>query len=150
VSPGSELPPLVLRCRPLWRLALGGSAAAQIVLATALLAGRLRDPLAGSGLEDALGPVLLVLGLASAWFVARHCFTRLLLDERGFRLRGPLGSEDVAWGSVVRWERLRGAGGLGVLRVVHGEGRRRLTIPLIYEDCHLLELGLRQGGFPRY
>ena len=149
MSPAPDLPPLVLRCRPAWRLVLGGSAMAQIVLGTALLAGRLRDPFAGGFLEGAPGPAILLLGLASAWFVARHCFSRLLLDERGFRVLGPLGAEDVPWGSVVRWERPRHGRGLGVLRVVHGEGRR-LSIPLIYEDGHLLELGLRQGGFPRY
>ena len=149
MSPAPDLPPLVLRCRPAWRLALGGSAVAQIVLGTALLAARLRDPFAGGPFEDAAGPALLILGLGSAWFVARHCFTRLLLDERGFRLRGPLGEEDVPWTSVVRWERPRNTRGLGVLRVVHGDGRR-VSIPLIYEDGHLLELGLRQRGFPRY
>jgi hypothetical protein len=144
------LPPLILRCRPLWRLLLAGAAAGQILLGTALLAGRVRDPLGHTPLHDLPGAALLALGLATAWFVVRHCFARLVLDDRGFRVRGPLLDRVVPWGSVVRWERPRGAGGLGVLRIVHGEDRRRLSIPLIYEDQHLLELGLRQGGFPRF
>ncbi len=144
-----SLPPLVLRCRPVWRLLFGLGAGVLLVLGTGGLARAGIDP-APSWALTAAPLVCLASGCGCAYFAARYCLARLVLDDRGFSLKGPLGGREVAWAAVVRWERLSGRGGPASLRVVHGPGRRRLTVPLIYEDCHVLEIGLQQRGFPRY
>ncbi|HXH28686.1 MAG TPA: hypothetical protein VNL37_06550 [Candidatus Polarisedimenticolia bacterium] len=94
--------------------------------------------------------ILLPAGAGCAWLVARYGFARLVLDERGFALVGPLGGAFVAWSEVEEWTRWSGLGGPPTLHVVHGAGRRRLSVPLIYEESHILEVGLHQRGFPRF
>jgi hypothetical protein len=149
VSDREPLPALVLRCRPVWRLVYLGSALLLLALGAAVLAGRISDPrrpwIAAWG-----PPVLILAGAGCAYFSARYCLARLVLDDRGFRLEGVLGSREVVWSEVVRFERRAARGGPAILWIVHGPERRRLSIPLVYEDGHLLELGLMQGGFPRF
>jgi len=149
VIPDGSLPPLVLRCRPLFRLLYGGAAFALLGTGTAGLA---QETVPGSSffMETAAPALLILFGAGCAYFTARYAFSRLILDQRGFRLVGPLRNDDVPWASVVRWQRLRIRGGPATLRVVHGEALRRLSIPMIYEECTLLEIGLGQGGFPQF
>jgi hypothetical protein len=97
----------------------------------------------------AAGIVLLAFGAGCAAFFLRYCLARVLLSDRGFVLTGPLRApEDVPWSEVVAWRRVRIGAGPATLRIVHGPGRRRLSVPMIYEDSHLLEIGLGQGRFP--
>jgi hypothetical protein len=119
------------------------------MLGTAGLAERLGG-LADDGVPLPLSVLLLLSGAGCAYFAMRYCLSRLILDEHGFRLVGPLGGTDVAWNSVVRWESRRLPAGPAVVRVVHEPGRRRLSIPLIYEDSHALVIGLGQRRFPQY
>lgn len=149
--PGSPsgLPPLVLRCRPVWRLLYGASALALFVLGSEALVVAVHDP-AADLLALATAPILLVAGAGCAYFMARYGFATLVLDDAGFRLAGPLGSDRVDWIEVSDWSRFPRHGGFGILRVVAGTDRRRVTVPLIYEEAHLLELGLAQRRFPRY
>ncbi len=149
MSPGDPLPPLVLGCRPGWRLAFSSAAAALLLLGLLGLSGR-EDDLFPSWFPLEAAPILLLLGLAAGYFVGRFCFARLLLDAVGFRLVGPLVDRRVPWSAVVRWERRARRGGPATLWIVHGSERSRLLIPLIYRDSHLLDLALRQRGFPRY
>jgi hypothetical protein len=147
VSDDPSLPPLVLHCRPLWRLS--GLVVAAVLLGLGVLG------LAGmQGAETDVpawaAPILLAAGAACAWFVARYGFARLVLNDRGFSLVGPLGKTSVAWSEVERWTRRPGLGGPATLHVVHGPERRRLSVPLIYEESHILEVGLHQRGFPRF
>ena len=87
----------------------------------------------------------------SACYAGRYCLSRLVLDEIGFRLVGPLVERQVLWSDVREWKRRPAHGGpaAGVL-IVHGAARRRLFIPLIYEESQALVVGLAQRGFPRY
>lgn len=149
MSARDPLPPLVLRCRPAYRLLYSATAIVLLAAGTACLAGLDAAP-SRAWLGTLAPPILLGLGATCAYFVTRYCFARLVLDDAGFRLVGPLDARDVPWASVVRWERRTQRGGPPTVRVVHGPARRRLSIPLIYEDCHILEVGLSQGGFPRY
>jgi hypothetical protein len=143
VTASDPLPPLVLRCRPVWRLAFGGTA----ILLLGMGAGVLATPGPSEARWTAI--VLFAFGAGCAHFFLRHCLARLSLDDRGFTIRGPLSaSRAVAWDAVVDWERARVSAGPAALRIVHGAGRERLSVPLIYEDCHLLEVGLLQRRFP--
>jgi hypothetical protein len=149
VSAREPLPSLVLRCRPAYLLLYGATAVLLLAGGAACLAGLDAAP-SRAWLSTLAPPILLGLGGTCAYFVARYCFARLVLDDAGFRLIGPLETSDVPWASVIRWERRTQRGGPATLRVVHGPEGRRLSIPLIYEDCHILEVGLRQGGFPQF
>jgi hypothetical protein len=132
-----------------WRIAHGFTALALLALGTDALVRNVADP--GAGWLAAWTPsILLLAGAAGAYFAARFCLAVLILDDEGFRLRGPLVDRGVPWTSVVGWSRLPRHGGPAIVRIVHGPERRRLTIPLIYEDGHVLEVGLAQRGFPRY
>ena len=146
---GPALPPMVLHCRPRARAIYGVTALSLLVLGTDALVSLVSHP--RPGLLDVATPlVLLVFGAGAAYFVARYTFATVRLDDSGFRMQGPLVSHEVRWHGVGRWERLpRSRRGPAFLRIVHGEDRRRLTLPLIYEDDHLLELGLAQRRFPR-
>lgn len=149
MTPGDPLPPLVLSCRTSWRVAYGGAALFLLALGTSTLAGEsLSDrPDAAS---MAAGVVLLVLGTGCAQFFLRFCTARLVLDAAGFRLEGPLvDGVLVAWDGVSDYRIRQAASGPASLRLVHGEGRR-LLVPLIYEEAHLLEVGLGQRHFPRF
>ncbi len=148
MSPGDSLPPLVLRCRPIWFVLYGAASLVLLGAGTACLAGMDADP-SRPWLTTWAPPILLVLGAGCAYFLARYCLARLILDDEGFRLAGPLGESVVAWSSVVHWERRSQRGGPATLRVVHGPERRCLSIPLIYEDWQMLLDGLGQGRFPR-
>jgi len=120
-----------------------------MVVGIAGLADRFR-----SGGQDtipiALCAALIMAGAGCAYFSARYCLARLILDERGFRLVGPLSRVEVHWNSVVRWQSGKAPAGPDVVRIVHGSGERRLSIPLIYHDSHALVIGLHQGHFPEY
>jgi hypothetical protein len=97
------------------------------------------------------GAAILVAGAFSACYAGRYCLARLILDERGFRLQGPLGERQVHWSEVLEWKRRPAAGGPAAnLLIVYGPERRRLFVPLIYEESHALEVALAQRGFPRY
>lgn len=146
---GRALPALVLRCRLAWRFAC---ALASIFLlgAGAGVLARATDPAAPPRPDDWTAPFLLIAGAACAYFTTRYCLAVLVLDDQGFRLSGPLVDHAVAWSALVAWARVPPKGGGAVVRVVHGPDRRRLTIPLIYEESHLLEVGLAQRGFPRF
>jgi len=117
-------------------------------LATATLAG---DPAPGPPGPVAVtaAAVLFLLGAGCAQLFLRYALARLVLNERGFRLEGPFhrGAE-VRWDGVTTWRTVRTGPGPRTLRVLH-DGRRRLSLPLIYEDAHLIEVGLAQRHFPR-
>jgi len=148
VTAPDPLPPLVLSCRPPWRLALLMTAVVLLGLATATLAG---DPA-----PDPPGPVaapvaaiLFLLGAGCAHLFLRYALARLVLDERGFRLEGPFHrGVEVLWDGVTSWRTVRTGPGPRTLRILH-HGRHRLSVPLIYEDAHLIEVGLAQRHFPR-
>jgi hypothetical protein len=149
VTFSDPLPPLVLSCRSSWRIAYGGGALFLLALGTTTLAGEsLSDrPEAAS---MAAGVVLLVLGAGCAQFFLRYCTAHLVLDAGGFRLEGPLLDGGlVAWDDVSDYRIRQTASGPASLRLVHGAGRR-LAVPLIYEEAHLLEVGLGQRHFPRF
>lgn len=143
-GPGAKqggIPPLVLRCRTSYLLIVGGAAVVFLALAT--------DCLAEGGPESPLfAGVLFAAGGLVTHFFLRYCLAALELSDEGFRLRGPLSAAVVvAWRDVAGWSRRGEALGPGLLRI-EPRGGRRVTIPLVYEDVHLLELGLSQGGFP--
>ena len=146
---GDPLPPLVLSCRASWRVAFGGGAVFLLALGTMTLAAEeISDHPEAASL--AAGVVLLFLGAACAQFFLRYCTAHLVLDEQGFRLAGPLVSAPpVRWDEVTDFRVRQGASGPASLRLVHGAGRR-LQVPLIYEEAHLLEVGLGQRHFPRF
>jgi hypothetical protein len=148
-GPAGPLPPLVLRCRTQWRLLCAGVALALLALGAGALGDSLDDP-SPDLLTYSTPPILLLAGGACAYFVARYCLSTVTLDDRGFRLAGPLGVTEVGWHEIRGWARLSRRWGPGCLRVVFGEGRRRLTIPLIYEDGHVLLLGVEQRRFPTF
>jgi hypothetical protein len=145
-----NLPPLVLRCRLLPRFLHLVAALYFLLTGTAFLARGMEHPAPGSLLvwRGALG---LVVGACAAYYAARYCFARLIIEDRGFRLSGPLGETEVPWSDVVDWRRRPPRGGpFPNILVLHGPDRRRLFVPLIYEESHVLEIGLQQRGFPRY
>ncbi|HYS78288.1 MAG TPA: YcxB family protein [Candidatus Dormibacteraeota bacterium] len=149
-DPAAALPPLVLRSRPLPRYLWLTAAFYFLLTGTAFLARGLEGSVPGRLLVWR-GAVGLVIGACAAYYTARYCFSRLIIDERGFRLRGPLGETEVPWSAVIEWRRRPRAGGLAAnVLVVFGDGRRRLFIPLLYEESQALEVGLAQRGFPRY
>lgn len=149
-GPPDSLPPLVLRCRTLPRVLWVAAAGYFLLTGTLFLARGLRSPSPG-GLLAWRGALGLLVGGCAAWYATRYCFARLVLDDGGFRLTGPLGERRVLWSEVVEWRRRPPAGGPAPNIIVHhGPERRRLFVPLIYEESHALEVGLRQRGFPRY
>ena len=142
------LPPLVLSCRSRWRLALLATAIVLLVLATVTVAG---DPDPGFPGPAALtaAAVLFLFGAGCAQLFLRYGLARLVLDERGFRIEGPFHPGAlVRWENVTSWRPVRTGLGPRTLRILH-DGRRRLSLPLIYEDAHLIEVGLAQRHFPR-
>ena len=143
-----ELPPLVLTCRPRWRFLYAAAAAALLVLGTDALVALVGHPDPG-WLDHATPVVLILAGAGAASFVARYGLASVTIDEAGFRVEGPFIREEVEWQRVERFARLPPYGGPSLVRIVHGDERRRLTLPLIYRDSHLLELGLLQRAFPR-
>ena len=144
------LPPLVLRCRPFPRTLWLVSTLYFLVTGTIFLARDSQHSAAG-GLYASRGVLGLLVGLCAAYYTARYCFARLILDDRGFRLQGPLGGTAVSWTEIVDWRRRPPKGGLAPnILVLYGPDRRRLFVPLIYEESHALEVGLMQRGFPRY
>jgi len=145
-----DLPPLVLGCRPLPRLIHLAGACYFLVTGTLFLARGTGHPGAGAG-SIVAGCMGLLLGGWTAWYTARYGFARLILDDGGFALSGPLGETRVAWSEVVDWRRRPPVGGpFANVLIVYGPERRRLFLPLIYEESQALEVGLRQRGFPKY
>ena len=138
---GDGIPPLVLRCRTSYLLIIGGAAVVFLALATGCLAeGGPESPL--------FAGVLFAAGGLVTHFFLRYCLAALELSDEGFRLRGPLFTAiAIAWHDVAGWSRRGEVLGPGLLRI-ESRGKPRVTIPLVYEDSHLLELGLSQGGFP--
>ena len=148
-APGG-LPPLVLRCRPWPRLLHLLAALYLLSTGTIFLSRGLEGP---EGADAFLwrGGIGLLLGACAAWYTARYGFARLVIDDRGFALRGPLGDSAIAWGEVIDWRRRPPRGGpFPNILVLYGADRRRLFVPLIYEESHALELGLLQRGFPKF
>jgi len=140
-GPPESIPPLVLRCRTPYILIVGGAAAALLALATGCLA-------AGGPEGPVYAAVLFAGGAITTHFFLRYCLAALELSDRGFRLRGPLhAGVEVGWRDVRAWRRRGAPLGPGFLRIEPHE-RPRITIPLLYEDAHLLELGLTQERFP--
>jgi len=147
VTAPDPLPPLILSCRPHWRLALMLTAIVLLGLATAILAGD-PEPDPPGPVAIAAAAILFLLGAGCAHLFLRYALARLVLDERGFRLEGPFRSgAAVRWEAVTSWRPVRTGLGPRTLRILH-DGRRRLSLPLIYEDAHLLEVGLAQRHFP--
>jgi len=144
------LPPLVLRCRPLPRYLWLVAALYFLLTGTAFLA-RGMEPFALGSLYPWRGVLGVLVGVCAAYYTARYCFARLILDDRGFRLQGPLGATEVSWSEIVDWRRRPPKGGPAPnVLVLYGPDRRRLFVPLIYEESHALEVGLQQRAFPRY
>jgi hypothetical protein len=142
------LPPLVLRCRPFWRIAFGFAAIFLLILGVSTIAGG--GPGDPGAVEIAAGAVLLLFGAGCVHFFLRHCLSSISLDEHGFRVEGPLlDPRRIAWAEVISWGHVSVAGP-GALRVIYGETRARLTLPRIYEDVQALEVGLAQRRFPVY
>ena len=150
VGSHETLPPLVLRCRPLPRFLHLAAALYFLLTGTLFLSRGMQQPDPGN-FTLWRGAVGLLVGACAAYYAARYCLARLIIDDRGFRLAGPLGDNQVAWSEVVDWRRRPPAGGpVPHIVVLHGPDRRRLFVPLIYEESHALEVGLQQRGFPRY
>jgi hypothetical protein len=144
------LPPLVLHCRPLPRYLWLAAAIYFLLSGTVFLARGLQGP-AGDLMRTGRGVIGLLVGVCAAYYTARFCFARLILDDRGFSLHGPLGGASVSWGEIVDWRRRPPRGGPAPnILVRYGPDGRRLFVPLIYEESHALEVGLQQRGFPRY
>jgi hypothetical protein len=117
-------------------------------LGTTVLAG-VGEPIGPTPAGTAAGVVLLLFGAGCAQFFLRHCLSSLSLSDAGFSVHGPLRTAtEVPWGSVIAWRRIRLGTGPAIIRVVYGDARRRLSVPAIYEEVHLLEIGLQQGQFP--
>lgn len=150
-GPGS-LPALVLRCRLFPRLLHVAAALYFLGTGTVFLARGAALP--GSAWTNPWiwrGAIGLLVGSCAAWYAARYGFARLVLDDHGFALDGPLGETRVGWREVHAWRRRPPAGGpFPNILLVYGESRRRLFVPLIYEESHALEVGLAQQGFPKY
>ena len=141
-GPGAgDIPPLVLRCRTPYLLLVGGGAAVFLALGTGSLAS-------GGAEGPIFAVVLFAAGALCTHFFLRYCLAALELSDHGFRIRGPLFcTDEVGWREVGAWRRWPAPPGPGFLRVAPRAGAR-VTIPLLYEDAHLLELGLQQGSFP--
>ena len=143
-----DLPPLVLRCRLVWLLT--GSLSSLILLMTGAAA------VAGAVLPDGgtlplwTAPIVLPAGAGTAYLTVRHGLARLILDDRGFRLAGPLSSAEVEWTAVERYRCRRSLLGPATLQVVYGRELRRLSVPLIYENREALLIGIGQRRFPQY
>ena len=149
-DPGGGLPPLVLRSRPFPRYLWLVASLYFLLTGTGFLARGL-EPSAPGSLFVWRGMIGLLIGACAAYYTTRYCFARLILDTRGFTLQGPLGGTAVTWSEVVDWRRRPRAGGLAPnVLVVFGADRKRLFVPLIYEESQALVVGLAQRGFPRY
>ncbi len=148
LEPG--FPPLVLRCRP-WPRNLWIALAVCLLLAGTAIVARPADRAGSPPMFPLHGVAVLLAGALSASYAGRYCLSRLVLDEIGFRLEGLLVHRGVRWSEVLEWRRFPAAGGPAAnVFVVYGPARRRLYVPLIYEECQALEVGLTQRGFPRY
>jgi hypothetical protein len=145
VTAPDTLPPLVLSCRGRVRLALFTAAIVLLGLGAATLAGE-PDP---RPLAIAGAVALFLLGGGAAHLFLRYGLGRLVLDDRGFTLAGPFRRPlAVRWAGVASWRALAGGPGPRMLRLRLDDGRR-LSLPLVFEDSHLVEVGLAQRHFPR-
>ncbi len=140
----------MLRCRP-WPRNLWIVLAVCLLLAGTAIVARPADRAESPPTFSLWGVAVLLAGTLSASYAGRYCLSRLVLDEAGFRLEGLLVHRRVLWSEVLEWKRFPAAGGLVAnVLIVYGSARRRLYVPLIYEECQALEIGLTQHGFPRY
>jgi hypothetical protein len=147
VTPPEPLPPLVLSCRVRLRVALLAAALVLLGLGTAALAGE-PDPRAPRPAAIAGATVFLLLGAGSAHLFLRFGLARLVLDDRGFTLAGPFHRAAVVrWDGVASWRALGPRPGPRTLHLRLDDGRR-LSLPLVFEDSHLVEVGLAQRQFP--
>lgn len=145
---GTTLPPLVLRCRPGPRNLVILLAVGLLAAGTSVLDRALDRPESASAW---LGGLILMAGAACAGLAGRYGLARLVLDERGFHLQGLLVDRSVRWADIQDWRPFSPGGGPAAsVFVVYGEARRRLFVPLIYEESQALPIGLAQRGFPRY
>jgi hypothetical protein len=138
-----SFPPLVLRCRHHYVTAVAGAALVLLALATRLVAD-------GGSVRVTLAVLVYAATALLIQFFLRFCLASLELSDSGFRLRGPLhhGCE-IRWIDVRDWRRRRPPVGPRFV-VVASVARRPVTVPLLYEDVHLLELGLHQRQFPTW
>lgn len=143
----AALPPLVLSCRPAPRNLMILAAMGLLAAGTVVLARALERP-------EAVAPwhgwLVLLLGAACAGLAGRYALARLVLDDGGFRLKGFLVDRAVRWADIQDWKALSPGGPAESVLVIYGETRRRLFVPLIYEESEALPIGLAQRGFPRY
>jgi len=95
-------------------------------------------------------PIFLAAGAGTAYLTVRYGLAKLILDDRGFRLAGPLSTDEVEWTAVQRYSCRRGLGGPATLQVVYGRDSRRLSVPLVYENCEALLVGIAQRRLPQY
>lgn len=144
----TALPPLVLRCRPGPRNLLILVAVGLLAVGTSVLDRGQDRPESASAW---LGTLILLAGAACAGLAGRYGLARLVLDEHGFRLQGFLVDRPVRWTEIQDWRPFSPGGGpTASVMVVYGAARRRLFVPLIYEESQALPVGLAQRGFPRY
>jgi hypothetical protein len=140
---GGAFPPLVLRCRGPYVSGVAGVALVLLAAATRLAAD--------GGLEGWVPAIVVYVaaGLTIRFFL-RFCLAALELSDAGFRLRGPFHhGPEVRWTGVRAWRRRRPPLIPGFVVVAPVSGRR-VVVPLLYEDSHLLDLGLHQGQFPTW
>jgi len=148
VSGDQELPALVLRCRHVWLLTGSLSSLLLLVASAAAMAGAVLPD--GGGVPLWTAPIFLSGGAGVAYVTVRYGLAKLSLDDRGFRLEGPLSTAEVEWTAVQRYSCRRGVVGPATLQVVHGQDLRRLSVPLIYENSEVLLIGVAQRRFPQY
>jgi len=143
VSSDVAFPPLVLRCRHHYVSAVAGASLVLLALGTRL---------AADGGAWRWGVAILVYATAAMTirFFLRYCLASLELSDSGFRLRGPLHhGKEVRWAAVRDWRRRRPFLGPRFVMVT-AAARMPVAVPLVYEDAHLLELGLHQRQFPTW
>jgi hypothetical protein len=143
VSDRGSFPPLILRCRHHYVTAVAGVSLVLLALATRLAAD-------GGSVRGTLAAVVYAAAALLIQFFLRFCLASLELSDSGFRLRGPLHhGEEIRWTEVRDWRRRRPPLGPRFV-VVAAVARRPVTVPLLYEDAHLLELALHQRQFPTW
>jgi hypothetical protein len=142
-SDGGSFPPLVLRCRHHYVTAVAGASLVLLALGTRLAAD-------GGAWRWGLAALVYAAAALMIRFFLRFCLASLELSDSGFRLRGPLHhGKEIRWTEVRDWRRRRPPLGPRFV-VVAAVARRPVAVPLLYEDAHLLELGLHQRQFPSW
>jgi len=136
-------PPLVLRCRAPYVSVVGG-------VGLILLAAGTRLAADGGAWRWSAAVLVFFAAALTIRFFLRFCLASLELSDAGFRLRGPFRhGPEIRWTEVREWRRRRPPLGPGFVVIAPAE-RWRMAVPLLYEDAHLLELGLHQRQFPTW